>query len=347
MFGGDWFHTKDAAQEDEDGYYWYEGRADDVIISAGYRIGPFEVESACLEHAAVAEAAAVASPDDPSFTGPVGVDGFGTYVSAVAQVGSLMVAGGNFTTVNGAARPFLAGWTAPAGAIDTALATGTSAPDGEVDAIEPTGGRTGFYAAGHFKHVGTTATNVALFSIVNGARVTTFKPSSRTARSTRMQLVGSHLLIGGYFAHVNGAALRPGVGELHDRRGRQLPAGPPLRTPQLRARTAAGGARGRPGRGAISMAVSPDGSRMMVIGNFTTAQRLRRTTGYARDQIVNIKLTRHRPTVDPSWATLVVPSDLRPSTFDSYVHAGCLGAGRQLLRRRRRRWLHHEQPPAL
>jgi len=64
VFGGEWFHTKDAAQADEDGYFWYEGRADDVIISAGYRIGPFEVESACLEHPAVAEAAAVASPDE-------------------------------------------------------------------------------------------------------------------------------------------------------------------------------------------------------------------------------------------------------------------------------------------
>ena len=63
VFGGDWFHTKDAAQADEDGYYWYAGRADDVIISAGYRIGPFEVESACVEHPAVLEAAAVASPD--------------------------------------------------------------------------------------------------------------------------------------------------------------------------------------------------------------------------------------------------------------------------------------------
>jgi acetyl-CoA synthetase len=63
-FGGDWFHTKDAASTDPDGYYWYEGRADDVIISAGYRIGPFEVESACLEHPAVAEAAAVAAPDE-------------------------------------------------------------------------------------------------------------------------------------------------------------------------------------------------------------------------------------------------------------------------------------------
>src|SRR5207244_9274121 len=49
---------------DADGYIWYAGRADDVIISAGYRIGPFEVESACLEHEAVAEAAAVAAPDE-------------------------------------------------------------------------------------------------------------------------------------------------------------------------------------------------------------------------------------------------------------------------------------------
>ena len=63
-FGGEWFHSKDAATEDEDGYIWYAGRADDVIIAAGYRIGPFEVESACLEHAAVREAAAVASPDE-------------------------------------------------------------------------------------------------------------------------------------------------------------------------------------------------------------------------------------------------------------------------------------------
>ena len=64
VFGGDWFHTKDAATMDDDGYVWYAGRADDVIISAGYRIGPFEVESACVEHPAVKEAAAVASPDE-------------------------------------------------------------------------------------------------------------------------------------------------------------------------------------------------------------------------------------------------------------------------------------------
>jgi acyl-coenzyme A synthetase/AMP-(fatty) acid ligase len=59
---GTW-RTGDRVREDEDGYLWFEGRADDVIISAGYRIGPFEVESALVSHPAVAEAAAVASPD--------------------------------------------------------------------------------------------------------------------------------------------------------------------------------------------------------------------------------------------------------------------------------------------
>lgn len=60
---GDW-HTGDRVREDDDGFFWFEGRADDVISSAGYRIGPFEVESALVAHPAVAEAAAVAAPDE-------------------------------------------------------------------------------------------------------------------------------------------------------------------------------------------------------------------------------------------------------------------------------------------
>jgi medium-chain acyl-CoA synthetase len=63
-FRGDWYITGDRGRCDEDGYFWFVGRADDVIISAGYRIGPFEVESALLEHPAVAESAVVASPDE-------------------------------------------------------------------------------------------------------------------------------------------------------------------------------------------------------------------------------------------------------------------------------------------
>jgi acyl-coenzyme A synthetase/AMP-(fatty) acid ligase len=61
--GGPW-SSGDRVHADEDGYLYFEGRTDDVIISAGYRIGPFEVESALVAHAAVAEAAVVAAPDD-------------------------------------------------------------------------------------------------------------------------------------------------------------------------------------------------------------------------------------------------------------------------------------------
>ncbi len=62
-FAGEWWSTGDVVRADDDGYLWFEGRDDDLILSAGYRIGPFEVESALLTHPAVAEAAAVAAPD--------------------------------------------------------------------------------------------------------------------------------------------------------------------------------------------------------------------------------------------------------------------------------------------
>ncbi len=64
VFQGEWYYTGDKAYKDKDGYFWFVGRADDVIISGGYRIGPFEVESALVKHPAVVEAAVVASPDD-------------------------------------------------------------------------------------------------------------------------------------------------------------------------------------------------------------------------------------------------------------------------------------------
>ncbi|KPN28918.1 acetyl-coenzyme A synthetase [Halolamina pelagica] len=63
-FDGDYYRTGDLAREDEDGYFFFEGRADDIIISSGYRIGPFEVEDALVSHDAVAEAAAVGSPHE-------------------------------------------------------------------------------------------------------------------------------------------------------------------------------------------------------------------------------------------------------------------------------------------
>ncbi|HEX4431874.1 MAG TPA: hypothetical protein VHZ96_21575 [Frankiaceae bacterium] len=257
----------------------------------------------------------------PNFTGPTPPPGgFGTQVTSVAQVGSLMVAGGNFTMVNSAARPFLAAWTGPAGAVDTALPAAGSAPDGEVDAIEPTLGRTGFYAAGHFKHVGTTTTNVALFAISNGARVTTFAPVVADGTINTMALVGTHLLLGGYFSRIDGVA-RQGLASVNYATG----ALEPFFNIQLNGHhnfnsVNHGTVEGQVG--AISMSVSPDGSRVIVIGNFTNVKdSANGKVGYTRDQIVNIRMSTALPTVDPNWATPVFTNKCSSNAFDSYVQA--------------------------
>ncbi|MBM7704290.1 acyl-CoA synthetase MbcS [Metabacillus iocasae] len=64
QFRGDYYITGDRGRKDEDGYFWFEGRRDDIIISSGYTIGPFEVEDALVKHPFVKECAVVASPDD-------------------------------------------------------------------------------------------------------------------------------------------------------------------------------------------------------------------------------------------------------------------------------------------
>ena len=63
-YSGHLYHTGDIAWRDEDGYYWFVGRTDDIIKSSGYRIGPFEVESALMTHPAVVECAVTGVPDD-------------------------------------------------------------------------------------------------------------------------------------------------------------------------------------------------------------------------------------------------------------------------------------------
>jgi acetyl-CoA synthetase len=63
-FVGDWYLSGDLARRDRDGYYWFVGRSDDVIKTAGHLVGPFEVESALMEHPAVAEAAVIGKPDE-------------------------------------------------------------------------------------------------------------------------------------------------------------------------------------------------------------------------------------------------------------------------------------------
>ncbi|WKA56131.1 acyl-CoA synthetase MbcS [Planococcus shixiaomingii] len=64
QFRGDYYVTGDKASKDDDGYFWFEGRGDDIIISSGYTIGPFEVEDALVKHPAVQECAVVGAPDE-------------------------------------------------------------------------------------------------------------------------------------------------------------------------------------------------------------------------------------------------------------------------------------------
>ncbi|WP_227938363.1 acetate--CoA ligase [Alkalihalobacillus deserti] len=63
FLAGDWYVSGDSAYMDEDGYFWFQGRVDDVIMTAGERVGPFEIESKLLEHPAVAEAGVIGKPD--------------------------------------------------------------------------------------------------------------------------------------------------------------------------------------------------------------------------------------------------------------------------------------------
>jgi acetyl-CoA synthetase len=62
-FVGGWYMTGDLARRDQDGYFWFVGRADDIIKTAGHMVGPFEVESTLMEHPAVAEAGVIGKPD--------------------------------------------------------------------------------------------------------------------------------------------------------------------------------------------------------------------------------------------------------------------------------------------
>ena len=62
-FADGWYLTGDLARKDGDGYFWFVGRADDIIKTAGHMVGPFEVESALMEHAAIAEAGVIGKPD--------------------------------------------------------------------------------------------------------------------------------------------------------------------------------------------------------------------------------------------------------------------------------------------
>ncbi|HEX4017557.1 MAG TPA: hypothetical protein VHX15_12555, partial [Frankiaceae bacterium] len=243
----------------------------------------------------------------PNFTGPTPPDGVaGPTVKAIVQVGNRMVVGGSFTAANSVAHKYLATFVAPAGPVDA------FAPqlNNVVDVVTPTAGGTGYYAAGLFTTVGSFGTRVALFT-TTGALVTSFRVTAN-GEIRALAINGTHLLIGGTFTTVDGAA-RNGLASVNAATGALDSY---LTVPLLghhnfgRLDDAA-----EAGVGAVSIAISPDHSRAIVDGNFTTA------AGFSRDQIVNIRLTSSSATVDPNWATPAYTRNCQYKAYDSFVRS--------------------------
>ena len=251
-----------------------------------------------------------------------------------------MVAGGSFTQVNGQAQSFLAAWGAPNGAVSDAIPP--TSVNGEVLAIEATPGRNGFYAAGKF----STAAGAPPTS-----RSTTWSPSGQRQLQGDRRRHDQHHAAGGQPPAARRllrpcerpAALRPGVGELHDRRGRQLPHG----HRNFRATTTSA-----PTAGPSRVRSAPSACRwrrtaraMIVVGNFTNA-----TTTSRQDH-------RLRPRPDPASTSDpprrstrtgdLVPPDVQQGRLRLLRVPGRLFTRRQLLRRGRHRRIHQEQPPGL
>jgi hypothetical protein len=254
----------------------------------------------------------------PNFGPPGTPPAFGTEVDAIAQVGNFMVAGGTFTQVNGSTRPYLAAWGAPSGTDFSALPATTV--NNTVFAIEPTAGRSGFYAAGKFTTANGIATNVALYNLKTHSIVSSFRVQTDGTIQT-MQLVGNHLLIGGLFSHVNSSKIiRFGLASVNATTGAvdnylQIHVAGHHNFLSPKNHGTVNGA-----VGVQSMAVSPDGSRMMVIGNFTQAFNNEITkSGFARDQVMRVNLGATSATVDPTWSTSYYTQACNEHAFDSYV----------------------------
>jgi hypothetical protein len=262
-------------------------------------------------------ASAVPAKYTPNFT-----DGA---VEAMAEVGGRMITGGSFTSVSAVTkagtapattRSYLMAFDPTTGALDTDFAPTLN---GEVDAIVPDASGTAVYVAGKFTTVDGVAARVALIDITSGALVTTFNGTVNGVVND-LALVGNHLLVGGYFGYAGvgaGAAIRNGLASLDATTG----AVEPYFAIQLSGHHSYGrlaGALVSSPVGAISIAVSPDQSQVIVDGNFTSVADDVNPAGYARDQIVKINLG-DDATVDAGWNSNAFTAACFNNGYDGYM----------------------------
>ena len=242
-------------------------------------------------------------------------------VESMVQVGGLMVVGGSFTQVSpttgaGAGttvtRNYLFAFDAATGALDTSFVPSV---DGEVDAIVPSADGTGVYVGGLFTTAGGVPTRLAEFKLSDGSRVSTFNPSLN-GPITALAMVGSRLFIGGNFTSVRSVE-HEGLASVNPTNGAIDPYLTVNLTGNHNYGRVAGAAQARVG--ATDIAVSPDGTRMIVDGNFINAADTVNPTGYARDQIASIILGPTQATVDPNWNTDAFTNACYANAYDSYV----------------------------
>jgi PKD repeat protein len=237
-------------------------------------------------------------------------DGF---VQAITQVGSLMVVGGTFTTVvphNGTAvtRSNLMAYDATTGQLVDGFAP---VLDDQVWCILPGPTPNTVYVGGAFATVnGVAQKGVALLDLTTGALVPTFKPAYINGLVQTMAVTQGHLVIGGTFTKI-GKLLRGGIASLDPNTG----ATDGWMMVNFTGHHNYNGISGaKAGVGPTVLEVTPDGTRMVVIGNFKMAD------GLARDQIAEIDLTTTpNPTVRADWYTTQYTYPCNTRAFDSTV----------------------------
>ncbi len=273
--------------------------------------------SASAASPGVTDAGVVANAVPAAFT-PNIADGA---VVSMVQVGNTMVVGGSFTQVTPAAGPgagitvnqaHLFAFNATTGALITSFAPTVN---DEVDAIVPTADGTGVYVGGMFTNVNGVATRLAELNLSTGALVPAFS-TSLNGPINALARVGNRLFVGGTFTTVKNVthqglvSLNPTTGALDPYLSINLTGNHNFgRVPNAaEARV-----------GATDIAVSPDGSRMIVDGNFINAADPVNSSGYARDQIANVILGASQATVDPNWNTNAYTHACFSNAYDSFV----------------------------
>jgi PKD repeat protein len=240
-------------------------------------------------------------------------------VQTFVQMGSKVFAGGTFTSLTlpgsttAVSRTYLLAVDATTGALDT-----TFAPvlDGNVNALLPGPTPGTVYIGGAFNTVnGTKSKSIALLDATTGALIPTFKFPPMNGVVNDLAMTGGRLLVAGTFTTL-GPNPRPGLGSLNPSTGAvdtylTIPVAGHHNYPHLDRFGNPVGAQAPVGVSKID--VTPDGTRMVMIGNFLTAG------GLDRDQIAMVNLTSTTAAVDPNWRTARFTDDCIFNAYDSYI----------------------------